>query len=344
MPLNGRLSGEWQVEGTVADPQGSGQLALDDTRVLDREIGRVSTRLTLADHQLRATVALADLFTTGTATLAIASPRPRSGSSVPEVCARWLCHRHADDGCGPRDAGLATARGGRAPVTGQTSFAAHVEGVRHRHRARAHDGQPPAARRRRRRRARAIDRTGPRELRRSHARRHRGGIRHRSRRPKSIARRGSAWRRRSRNARRVARRTGRRSPAARVGRSLQPGSVLAGLQVDGRVRVDARAPGSLDRPALDAEASVDEGRMALAGPAASVHVHACARRTATGVLTAVAARRDVAGRHRVGDRRHPDRARRTRMPPSGSARRGHSRRAPGSRLRSRGGCGRASIR
>src|SRR5207245_5031970 len=45
---------------------------------------------------------------------------------------------------------------------------------------------------------------------------------------------------------------------------LPAGNSLARVQVDGRVRVDVRAPGSLDRPALSAEASLDEGRIALA--------------------------------------------------------------------------------
>jgi hypothetical protein len=47
---------------------------LSQTTAFDREVGRVSANLTLADRQAHAAFELADVFTTGDATLALPSP------------------------------------------------------------------------------------------------------------------------------------------------------------------------------------------------------------------------------------------------------------------------------
>ncbi len=268
VPLDARLNGEWQTSGTVDDPQGSGQLTLDETRVLDRDIGRVSTRLTLADQRAarggRARRSLHDRHRDA-----------RRGRSHGRV----IFDRHADDGRGSRDAGLATARRHRRASDGTDSFAAHVEGVRYdvAHARTTVDLQRLEARRRRR--ARALDRTGPRELRRPHARRRRRGASAlvRTAEVDCASRAGSALTRQERSPHRS---TDRPPISSRSRWPLLPaGSFLADLQVDGRVHVDVRAPGSLDRPALDRRGERGRGTDGARRPAASVHAARCARLT-----------------------------------------------------------------
>ena len=260
VPLNGRLNGEIRVGGTVADPHGSGQLTLDGARVLEREIGRVSTTLTLADHHLQAAFALVDLFTAGTATLALASPATAVPGSF--VTGRFVVDTQTKDA----DLAMLASRlqvAINAPLTGQTSFAAHIEGVRD---DIAHARTTVALQR--------LDATV-------------GDVPVRSIEPGRASYDGRTLDVASlalgigpggRSQLRAAGRLGADGPGTLVasldGRAgdLQQlalvfapaGSFLAGLQVEGRVRVDARAPGSLDRPALAAEASLDDGRVALA--------------------------------------------------------------------------------
>ncbi len=255
VPLSGRLSGEVQVGGTVANPQGSGQLVLDETRALEREIGRVSTSLTLAGHQLQATFALADLFTTGTATLALASP----ATAVPGPFVIDTQTRDADLVMLASRLGVAIG----APVTGQTSLTAHVEGV----------GNDIAHARTTVNLQRLEATVGGVPVRSSEAGRasYDGRTLDVTAAALSI---GPGGRSQLRAAGRlgadipgtlVASLDGRARDLQQLALAFSPaGSFLAGLQVDGRVRVDARAPGSLDRPALSAEASVDDGRIGVA--------------------------------------------------------------------------------
>ena len=117
VPIRGRLNGEWQAGGTIDAPSGSGQVELSQTIAFDREVGRVTANLTLADRQAHAAFELADLFTTGDATLALSGPGAFSIDTQ------------------TRDADLAqlASRLGvaiDARVTGLVSFAAHAEGVR----------------------------------------------------------------------------------------------------------------------------------------------------------------------------------------------------------------------
>lgn len=259
VPLRARLNGEWQVGGTVADPQGSGQVELSDTAAFEREVGRVSTRLTLADHQLHAAIEFADLFTTGTATVALGSP----GAFVVDTQTK--------------DADLATLMSRlhvaiSVPVAGQTSFAAHVEGVREdiAHPRATVDVQRLEAA------VGGVDGVG--------------GVMVRSTEPGratydgrelavtgvalDVSPSGSSGRSRLRAAGRLGADIpgtlavsldGQASDLQQLALVFLPaGSPLARVQVDGRVRLDVRAPGSLDRPALSAEASLDAGRIALA--------------------------------------------------------------------------------
>ena len=231
-----------------------------DDRSSDARIGRVATRLALADHRLTATIDLADLFTTGTATLGLASPGALDG-------------RDADEGCGSCAVASRLRVATGAPVTGAVSFAAHIEGdrqdlahvratvdlqrldgavgdvpVRSTQPGRAsYDGRTvdvaDLALNIGRSELRAMGRLGadpPGTLDR-------------------IARRGSA-----------------RSRAAR--RRLLPGRELRLPRAGRRPGPPrhARARGSLDRPALNAVASLDEGRVAMADqPQASLAGRAC---------------------------------------------------------------------
>jgi outer membrane protein assembly complex protein YaeT len=259
VPLRARLDGEWDVAGTVADPHGSGQVEFSETTAFDREVGRVSTRLTLADHQLRAAIELADLSTTGTATLALASP----GAFVVDAQTR--------------DGDLATLISRlrvaiSTPVTGHASLAAHVEGVREdiAHARATVDLQRLEA---------AVGEVDGAD-----------GVTVRSTEPGrasydgrtldvtgvalDIFPGGSSGRTELRAAGRLgadipgtlaASLNGQASDLQQLALIFLPaGSPLARVQVDGLVRIAVRAPGTLDQPALNAEASLDEGRIALA--------------------------------------------------------------------------------
>lgn len=254
VPLRARLNGDWQAAGTIANPRGSGQVDLSETRVLERDVGRVTARLTLADHQMHAAIELADLFTTGTATLALSSPGTFAIDSQ------------------TKDADLATlaSRLGvkiSAPVTGLTSFAARVDGVRE---DVAH--------------ARVTV-----DLQRLDARV--GEVPVRSTEPGRASYEGGTLDvagvtvEIGRSQLRAAGRLGADAPstlAASIdGQAsdlhqlaavfLPAGSLFSGLQVDGRVRVDVRAPGSLDRPALHAEMSLDAEWIPPSGARQSQH-------------------------------------------------------------------------
>ena len=265
VPLDGRLSGELQVGGTLTNPQGSGQLTLDDARVLDREIGRVSTSLTLADHQLQAKVALADLLTTGTAEITLEpSPAAAPGASVAGGLSpgRFVVDAQTTDA----DLGMLASRlhvDVGAPVSGHVSLTAHVEGVGG---DIAHAQTTVTLQR-----LEAVV----------------GDVPVRSTEPGRVSYDGRAVDvagvtlgigQDGRSQLRVAGRLGADTPGTltasldgqagdldQLAMVFAPaGSALAGLQVGGRVRVDARAPGSLDRPALVAEVSVEDGRVAIA--------------------------------------------------------------------------------
>lgn len=250
VPVTGVLSGEFRLDGTVADPRGAGHVVLEDTRVLDRDAGHVSTDITVADHQLRATIAAADLFTTGTASLVVNGP---AGAFVIDMQTR-----DADL------AALAARLLSDQPVTGQTTFATHIEGtrddvgharttvnlqrldaavgdvaVRSTSAARAsYDG-------------RTLDVTGLTI-----------GIGPGARSQFHLdGRLGTAL-----PGTLVASLDGQAADFQQLARVFSPaGSPLARMQLDGRVRVDARAPGSLDRPALTADASVDQGHVTFPG-------------------------------------------------------------------------------
>ena len=276
VPLTARLNGDVQLNGTVADPQGSGQLTLEDTHALERDIGRVSMRLTLADHQLRAAVDLADLFTTGTATLALASPKaaapkgaPGPGGVVPGPGAFVLDTQTTDGNLAMLASRLGIAAAGAAntlgePVAGLASFTAHVEGVRSDiaharamvslQRLEATVGDVP------------VRSTEP-------------GRASYDGRLVDVASVTLAIGPGGRSQLRAAGQLGADNPGTLVasldGQAgdlqqlalvfLPAGSVLSRVQLEGRVHVDARAPGSLVRPALTAEASLDAGQIAVAG-------------------------------------------------------------------------------
>ena len=117
LPLDARLSGEWQSAGTLDAPQGSGRVELDETKFGDRDLGRVAARLTLAERRLQAAIDLADLYTTGTAALSLDAP----GSFVVDAQTT--------------DADLLKIAGRlgvtvSAPVAGAATLATHVEGAR----------------------------------------------------------------------------------------------------------------------------------------------------------------------------------------------------------------------
>jgi len=260
VPLSARLTGDLQLGGTAADPEGSGHLVLDDARVREREIGHVETGLNLAGHQLHATVTLADLFTTGTATLTVRPPA--DGALVPGAFVIDTQTTGADLGMLAARFGLASA----APVAGRMSFAAHADGVSGdiAHADTSIDIQQ-------------LDATiGDVPVRTAGAARATYDGR-------TVEVTGLALdigvSRRSRL--RVAGRLGPDAPGTmaasldgeagdlrQIALIFSPaGSVLESLQLDGRVHVDVRAPGSLDRPALAAEASLDGGRIARDGQA-----------------------------------------------------------------------------
>jgi outer membrane protein assembly factor BamA/autotransporter translocation and assembly factor TamB len=257
VPVAGKLNGEFQLTGTIADPQGSGQLTLDDTRAAERDIGRVSTRLTLGDHQLRAAFELPDLSTTGTASLALgatAGGRQAGGFALDTQTT---------------DADLARLAARlqltlSAPVTGAGSVAAHVEGVRsdlaharttvNLQRLEAVVGNV-AVRSTEPGRAsydgRTLDVAGV-----------SFGI-------------GTGGRSQLRVAGRLGSDGGGTLTATLDGQAgdlqqlalvfLPAESFASRLQIDGRVHADLRAPGTFDRPAFAAEASLDEGRISVIG-------------------------------------------------------------------------------
>jgi outer membrane protein assembly complex protein YaeT len=258
IPLHARLSGDWQMDGTVADPHGSGPVELSETTAFERELGRVSTRLTLADHHLHAAIELADLFTTGTATLALASP----GAFVVDA-------QTQDGDLATLISRLRAAVG--TPVTGHTSFAAHVEGIREdiAHARATVDLQRLDAA------VGGVDGVGGVMVRATEP--GRASYDGRTLEVTGVAldiSGGSTGGSHLRAAGRLgadipgtltASLNGHASDLQQLALALLPaGSPLARVQVDGRVRVDVRAPGVLDRPALTVEASVDEGRIGLA--------------------------------------------------------------------------------
>ena len=258
LPIRARLSGNWQSEGTIANPRGGGQIDLGETNAFDREVGRVSANLTLADHHLRAAITLADLFTTGTATLALASP----GAFVVDT-------QTTDADLAELVSQLRVTTS--APVTGLTSFAAHVEGTREDsahanttvdlQRLEAAVGDVPLRSTEPGRASydgRALDVAGiavdigPTHL---HA----------------AGRLGA-----DASGTLAASLDGEAHDLLQLASVVLPaGSLPAGLQVNGRVRVDVRAPGSLNRPALHAEAGLDDARVSFADnvQAATVVAH-----------------------------------------------------------------------
>jgi outer membrane protein assembly factor BamA/autotransporter translocation and assembly factor TamB len=246
-PIAARISGEWQAGGTSANPQGSGHLELDGTRILARDIGRVTTRLALADDRLSATVDLVDLFTTGTATLGLSSPGSLTiDAQTKDAELRALASR----------LGVDTV----APVTGTVSFATRIEGERQ---DLAH--------------LRAIV-----DLERLDAAV--GDVPVRSTQPGRASYDGRAVEIADlaltigASDLRIAGRIGAEAPgtltASLDGEArdleqlaasfLPPGSAASRVMVDGRVHLEVRDRGSLERPSLDATASLDEGRVTIA--------------------------------------------------------------------------------
>lgn len=245
LPLTARLNGEWRASGTLADPQGAGQLDLTETRAWDRSIGRVSSQLTLTNHRLQATVALPDFQTTATATLALSAPgtfavdTQTTDGDLAELASRL---------------GVATG----APVTGLASFAVHIEGVRD---DLAHprgtidlqrlDGAVGDVPVRATQPGRAsydghtVDVTDV-TLTVGRSRLHASG-RLEPERPGTLA----------------ASMDGDATDLQQLMQAFFPDERF-GVQIAGQVHIDVRAPGSLDRPALTAQANVDEGRVTAA--------------------------------------------------------------------------------
>lgn len=245
LPLTARLNGEWRASGTLADPQGSGQLDLTETHAWDRSIGRVSSQLTLTNHQLQATIALADFQTTGTATLALAAP------------GAFSVDMQTTDG---DLAGLASRLGVAtgAPVSGLASFALHVEGVRddvahargtmNLQRLDGAVGDVPV-------RAtqpglasydgRTVD-VADLTLAIGRSRLHASGQLGPDR-PGTLA----------------ASLDGDAADLEQLVQAFFPDKRF-GAQLAGQVHIDLRAPGSLDRPAFTAQANLDEGRVTVA--------------------------------------------------------------------------------
>jgi outer membrane protein assembly factor BamA/autotransporter translocation and assembly factor TamB len=258
VPVTGKLNGEVQLTGTMADPKGSGQLTLDQTRALERDIGRVSTRLTLGDHQLRAAIDLPDLATTGTMALALRQPGGFTlDTQTTDADLAMLASR------------LQVALS--APVTGVASFTAHAEGVRT---DIAHARTTVTLQR-----LEALVR----------------GIALRSTEPGratydgrtlDIAGVSIGIGTGGRSQLRAAGRLGNDAPgtltASLDGQAgdlhqlalvfLPAESFVSRLQIEGRVRADLRAPGTFERPALTAEASLDDGRITVAGQPESAAV------------------------------------------------------------------------
>jgi outer membrane protein assembly factor BamA/autotransporter translocation and assembly factor TamB len=265
VPVSGRLNGELQVTGSMSNPQGSGTLTLDDTRALDRDIGRVSTQLTLGDRQWRASIDLTDLATTGTATLALPSPGSTTGGPI--AGGRQTDGFVVDTQTTNVDLAMLASRlrvALSAPLTGVASLTAHVEGVR---RDVAHARTTVNLQR-----LEAVV----------------GDVAVRSTEPGRATYDGRTLDvagvavgigTAARSQLRVAGRLGAEGPgtltATLDGQAsdlqqfalvfLPAENVLSRMQLEGRVHADARAPGSFDRPALTAEASVDAGQIAVAG-------------------------------------------------------------------------------
>jgi outer membrane protein assembly factor BamA/autotransporter translocation and assembly factor TamB len=250
VPIAARLSGEWRARGTIADLEGSGHVELDETRILERDVGRAVARLSIANRRLEAVVELPDLFTTGTATLGLAAPGALAIEATTDV---------ADL------AALATRMrvAVNVPVTGTASFATHVEGTRQdvAHLRTTLDLQ-------------RLDGAV-------------AGVPVQTMSPGQASYDG-----RTLGIRDVALNIG--GSELRAGGQLGPDppgtlalsldgqsrdlekaaaaflpadSAIARVQVDGRVHADLRAQGTLDRPALTASASLDEGRVTLADQA-----------------------------------------------------------------------------
>jgi outer membrane protein assembly factor BamA len=259
VPIAATLSGEWRARGTMADLQGSGHVELDETHFLDRDVGRVLANLALADHRLDSTVDVADLFTSGTATVGLAS----SADFTVEAATK-------DADLASVASRLRVATG--VPITGTVSFTTHIEGDRRdlaRMRAAAdlqrldgavggvpvHSTQPARASYD----GRTIDvadlalSVGGSDLR--------------------VAGRIGADPRGTL----AASLDGEAGDLKQLATALFPEeSFVSRVQVGGRVHLDVRAPGSLDRPALSAVATLDAGQVEMAGqpPATSLTVHA----------------------------------------------------------------------
>jgi outer membrane protein assembly factor BamA/autotransporter translocation and assembly factor TamB len=244
VPLTARLSGEWRASGTPANPQGSGHVDLTDTQAWGRSLGRVSSQLTLTDHRLQASVSLPDLVTAGTATLALTA----SGAFIVDT-------QTTDADLAALAERLGVAIG--APVTGLASFAAHIDGVgddlAH---ARGtvdlqrldgaigdvpvHATQPGRASYD----GRTVDVAGL-TLTVGGSRLHVSGQLGPER-PGTLA----------------ASLDGDAADLQQLTQAFLPDG-RSGLQIAGQAHIDIRASGTLDRPALTAEASLDDGRVAV---------------------------------------------------------------------------------
>ena len=258
-PIMATLSGEWRASGTIADPEGSGELALEETHVLDRDLGRVTTRLTLKDRQLDAGFDLADLFSAGTARLGLDA----RGSLAIETQTK--------------DADLASLASRMrvaldVPVTGTASFTVHAQGTQQdlAHLSTTLDlqrldgavGDVPVRATRPGQASYDGKTLGVTELTLNV-----GGSELRAAGQLGADRPGTL----------AVSLDGEAKNLEQVASAFLPaGSSIGRVQVAGPVHVEVRAPGSLDRPALSAVASLDEGRVVIDGrpEAASLHVRA----------------------------------------------------------------------
>lgn len=258
-PVRARIDGGFAASGTVGDPHGQGRVELRDVQWADRHLGTVAGDLTLSDHRLRSVLRLPDLFVTATASLAL---NPFGAfivdAQVTEADLAALASRLAPST--------------RAPITGTTSFAAHVDGQLDRlsqshatldlQRFDASVGDVPVRVIRAGRVSydeRGVDAgdfvldIGRCELRVA------GRLDHGSVGTLSASLDGTL------------------ADVAQVAMGIgRADRQVAGLELDGRVSLEARVTGPIDRPEVDATARLDDGRLSVSGfpPATAVTLRA----------------------------------------------------------------------
>jgi outer membrane protein assembly complex protein YaeT len=244
VPMTARLSGAWQVSGTRARPAVSGQAELDSLGIFGRDVGRVSAQLTLTDGRLQTTAVLPDLFTRATAALDLgASGMMTVDAETTDADLMTLASRLRVDP--------------RVPLTGTVTVSSHATGRRD---DLAH-AQVTADLQRLNLDVEkiAVQTIEPARL------SYDGRSAHVDRLSLTVGK----------SELRVSGSLGAPGDTLRAsldGRAEDYQELLAGvvnsdlgsrMRVDGRVRVDAEARGSLDRPAITANATLNDGTVAL---------------------------------------------------------------------------------